>query len=568
MGRRWIVSGVLFALVLAGCSSGDGSESAGGEAQSVEYNLGEATIVQERFDEDSQFRSMPVRLNGLIAVPDEGDGPFPVVMVIHGTHPGCPTDDGGVDRWPCDPEVEQRNYAGFDYLLSELAADGYVALAPNFNAENTFGFGEPTPGERFEQLADLHLSALADAADGGAADFGVDLDGRADPARLAFIGHSRGGEGGVALANSAEVASGAAGYGPAAGVLLIAGATTFRDPWDSSEVPIATVLAGCDGDVTDQAGQFFYEGPRLAPDQEQWASSVFLEGATHNAFNTILSADMVDQSERSDCDPVLDGERQRQWLVDYADGFLGLLFTDDDADRKEAWAELGMVVAEPAPDEVLGLPARVAYLPPAAERDLLLVPASAAELATGPAGGAVTAENADLQFCPKGFYTQDMEPGTEACRRTALTIPGQPALALVTWESDDAAVRIAVPAGAGDFSGASALTLRAAVDPMSPLNEAGRTAVLSIRITDASGATATATTRPDEPALAFPAGEAREDEAGGPGFFTGIVPFTAIRFPVADFDGVDLGSVSEVAVVLGENPSGALFLGDIEFATQ
>jgi len=71
----------------------------------VEYNLGEATIVQERFPEDSRFRNMPVRLNGLIAAPEEG-GPYPVVVIFHGTHPGCPEDEMGVDRWPCDPEVE------------------------------------------------------------------------------------------------------------------------------------------------------------------------------------------------------------------------------------------------------------------------------------------------------------------------------------------------------------------------------------------------------------------------------------------------------------------------------
>ena len=107
----------------------------------VEYDLGEATVVQERFPEGDSFRNMPVRLNGVIAVPAEGDGPFPVVMIIHGTHPGCPEVEHGVDRWPCDPEVEQRNYSGFAYLVEALAEQGYVALAPNFNAEHTFGFG-------------------------------------------------------------------------------------------------------------------------------------------------------------------------------------------------------------------------------------------------------------------------------------------------------------------------------------------------------------------------------------------------------------------------------------------
>ena len=84
--------------------------------KAVEYNLGETTITQARFPEDSRFRNMPVRLNGVIAAPSEGDGPFPVVVIIHGAHPGCPEVEHGVDRWPCDPEVEQRNYNGFAYL--------------------------------------------------------------------------------------------------------------------------------------------------------------------------------------------------------------------------------------------------------------------------------------------------------------------------------------------------------------------------------------------------------------------------------------------------------------------
>ena len=160
----------------------------------VEYNLGDATLVQERFPEDSRFRNMPVRLNGVIAVPQGDSGPHPVAVILHGTHPGCPV-MGDIDPWPCDPEEEQPNYRGFSYLASALAAKGYVVLAPNINAENTFGFGEPTPQERLNQLIDLQLQALAEAASGGENKFGVDLAGRADLHRLALIGHSRGGGG-------------------------------------------------------------------------------------------------------------------------------------------------------------------------------------------------------------------------------------------------------------------------------------------------------------------------------------------------------------------------------------
>ena len=70
----------------------------------VEYTLGDATITQSIFPEDSRFRNMPVRLNGVISVPQSGSGPFPVVLILHGNHPGCPVPEGDtVDRWPCDP---------------------------------------------------------------------------------------------------------------------------------------------------------------------------------------------------------------------------------------------------------------------------------------------------------------------------------------------------------------------------------------------------------------------------------------------------------------------------------
>ena len=79
------------------------------------------------------------------------------------------------------------------------------------------------------------------------------------------------------------------------------------------------------------------------------------------------------------------------------------------------------------------------------------------------------------------------------------------------------------------------------------------------------GRTAAVTTRPDEPALRYPVGEMRQDEAGGSAFFTGIVPLTDVRIPLSSFTGVDLADLAEVAILLDQTPSGALFLGDLEF---
>jgi hypothetical protein len=530
----------------------------------VEYDLGEATVVQALFPDDSRFHNMPVRLNGLIAVPTGEGGPYPVAVILHGTHPGCPVDETGVDRWPCDPALEQPNYRGFGYLVSDLAARGYVALSININAEYTFGFGEPIAGERLEQLLDLHLQALAEAAAGGANAFGVELDGRADVHRLALLGHSRGGEAAVSLANDPEHPLGAEGgaYGPAAGTLAIAAAVASFDPAGGSRVPNAIVLPACDGDVISQDGQFFLEAARLAPAQEAWVTSAWLEQANHNNFNSILRPDQVRQDQRPDCTAPLAPDLQRQWLADYAGDFLEVLFSHDPAVVRAATTRMGMNAFAPAPAELYGLPGRVAVLAPANNRLPLLVPASAEELTASPAGGRVVADGITTHFCPEGFYFPAMLPGSEPCRRNTVEVPGQPAHAVVDWDEAGGALRFALPPGVGLLNFFDAISLRAAVDPMSPRNAQGATQGITIRLTDGSGNTASVATRADEPALQFPQGMVI-DEDGGNAFFTGRAPLTTIRVPLADFAGVNLMDIVEVALVFDRTPSGTLWLADV-----
>jgi dienelactone hydrolase len=534
----------------------------------AEYDLGKATIVQERFPEGDRFRTMPVRLNGLIAAPSGEGGPYPVVLILHGNHHGCPTDEMGVDRWPCDPEVEQPNYRGFEYLVRELAARGYVALSININAENTFGFGEPVPGERLQQLVDLHLGALATAAAGGNNDFGVELAGRADERRLALVGHSRGGEESLRLARQLHDEGSATAnrpYGPVSGLLLLASTATAVEPTGGSPVPMAIVLPACDGDVISQEGQHFYEAARLAPQQTQWATSAWLERANHNYFNQLLPDDPFGRRGRPDCETLLEPETQRGFLVDYAADFLTTIWSQDPEAVREAADRLGLDVQAPAPDELYGLPARGATLAAAADRQPLLVPATAEELATNLVGSTVTEEGITTHFCPEGHYTPAMMPGSEPCRRVTVTIPGQPALAVVSWAEPGAAWRFALPAGDGDLTDYTTFSLRAAVDPLSPLNAAASSQAFTLQLTDGAGNTAGVQSRPDEPALAFPAGLVEEDDFSG-GWFTGPVPMTTIRWTLSDFDGVDLADIGEIALLFDRTPSGSLFLGDLEWA--
>lgn len=579
--RRFLQMIVLFGLtllVLVGCSGVtetptatavpptiEATEPDGALPEAAPYDLGETTITQNRFPEDSRFHNMPVRLNGLIAAPTTGDGPFPVVVIFHGTHPGCPEDETGVDRWPCAPQDEQPNYQGFDYLVSHLAGQGYVALSLNLNAENTFGFGEPDAGERLLQLVELHLGALATAVSGGQNDFGVDLAGRADLQNMAFVGHSRGGEAIVWLAEGIGLAApdayGRFGYGPVRGLLLLAPAVIFSLPVAPS-VPLAVLLPACDGDVIGQEGQMYYDAARVNPEQAAWALSVWLEQANHNGFNSILGPDMVGHANRPDCAPLLTPTEQQAFLLDYADDFLTAVF--DPTNAADPLARMGLDAQTPAPDSLYGRAARVSALAPSADRQRLLVPTAVGELTTHLLNGPVVAEGVTTFFCEEGHYTPFTNPDMEPCRRHNLTIPGNPALEIVSWEAAGAALRFTLPE-ASDLSGYAAISLRVAVDPLSPLNVAGAPQAFSVKLTDEAGGTAVAPTRPNEPALRFPPGNVEEDEVFQDGIFTGRVPLTTIRLPLSAFSGVDLSQIVEVTLLFDQTPSGSLFLTDLEW---
>jgi hypothetical protein len=530
---------------------------------SVEYNLGETTITQSMFTEDSRFRNMPVRLNGIIAAPDAGDGPFPVVVILHGNHRGCPVPEGDtIDRWPCDPDLEQPNYRGYEYLIRRLAAHGIMALSININAEYTIGFGEPIPNERLKQLVDLHLQALAEATGGGLQAFGLDLNGRADLSRLVFIGHSQGGEGAYWLVQDHALDSPDAlvniGYGPVVGVLMVAPSGNLGGA-KGARIPLAILLPACDNDVFQQEGQLYYEITRLDPDQNPWASSVWLERANHNYFNEILRDEAVTRPGRPDCEPLLTPQAQRDFLSEYTLDFLDRILSQDPG----ATARLGMDLSSPAPDQLYEQSARIAGLVPDSDRLPLLLPAAASELETSLQGGEVIAEDLTLTYCKEGYFIPSMVPGSEPCKRVNLTIPGNPAMIVAGWTGPEAALRFSLPEEL-DLSGYSAISLRAALDPLSSLNPPGAEQALTVRLVDVHGATASLSTRAGEPALEYPEGNQEESDTFDGGWFTGRVPLTSIRLPLQEFTGVDLSAIQEIAILFDRTPSGTLFMSDFE----
>jgi dienelactone hydrolase len=99
----------------------------------------------------------------------EGDGPFPVVVLSHG--------------WIATPEI-------YEPVVTELARNGYLAVAPAYPLSNGLAPGGPTISDVTNQPADA--SFVLDQVIGASADPESWLYGLADTEHIAAGGHSLG----------------------------------------------------------------------------------------------------------------------------------------------------------------------------------------------------------------------------------------------------------------------------------------------------------------------------------------------------------------------------------------
>ena len=108
-------------------------------------------------------------LNGRVWFPD-GDGPFPLVLILHGNH-----------------AMKRFSDPGYEYLGTLLAGRGFVTVSVDENFLNQHFAGE-NDARAFVLLEHLELWKRWNRTQGHAFEGKVDMD------RIALIGHSRGGE--------------------------------------------------------------------------------------------------------------------------------------------------------------------------------------------------------------------------------------------------------------------------------------------------------------------------------------------------------------------------------------
>ncbi|MCL2580284.1 MAG: hypothetical protein FWE32_09710 [Oscillospiraceae bacterium] len=227
------------------------------------------------------FGSDTLPLNARVWMP-EGDGVFPIALIVHGNH------DAGV-----------RSYEGYDYLGELLASRGIIAVS----ADQTFLNISPVYDA-------LMLDALQDEV--GARAFVLlehlmqwynwnndpshDFYSKVDFERIALIGHSRGGEAVALAASFADL-----GHYPGNGQVVfdypfsintvIALAPTHRmyDPSGAelslSGINYLVIHGGHDMDFASFEGEDMYH--RVDVSDRGIKAKVWIQHANHGQFNSI-----------------------------------------------------------------------------------------------------------------------------------------------------------------------------------------------------------------------------------------------------------------------------------------
>ncbi len=218
-----------------------------GERQSVDFL---ARVYYPSYDESVLDDPENPQFEGI----EVADGLHPLIVFGHGRYGlGVPT-----------------NYLGMTNLMHHLASWGYICISVNFDVVHSVptDAGIPHRGELFLHAVDYMLAQNADA--------GSLFFGKIDAAKLALIGHSRGGGGAIWALNQNLAAGSPRPIRAAATISPV----EFGTQPKQAAVPHLSLYGSWDGDLDDAQGHRIWDaGVRTAPKQH-----VEIYGANHFHF--------------------------------------------------------------------------------------------------------------------------------------------------------------------------------------------------------------------------------------------------------------------------------------------
>ncbi len=268
------------------------------------------------------FGAEKLPINGSVWMP-EGKGPFPIVLTVHGNH-----------------SMLEYSDPGYAYLGEWMASNGIVMVSVDENFLNGSPDGD-FMGKEMPARGWLLLKHLQQWKQ-WTADASHDLFGKVDLAKVALIGHSRGGEA-VSIAaafnelpafpdNALETFD--FGFGIKGVIALAQTDYRYERRMQLKGVNFLALQGSLDSDEDSFYGLRQYRRTELS--DSTFKAGVLIHGANHGQFNTIWGSNDAGPpySYLLNKGPLIDGEVQRQTAKVMIGSFLKSAFEDDEAYRE------------------------------------------------------------------------------------------------------------------------------------------------------------------------------------------------------------------------------------------
>ncbi len=266
-------------------------------------------------------KSLPI--NGYVWYP-EGDGPFPLVLTVHGNH-----------------MMQDFSDIGYGYLGELLASRGIIFASVDENFLNaswsdiTGGLDEENDARGWILLEHLRTWHTWNN------DNNSQFYKKVDTTKLALIGHSRGGE---AVAHAALLNKMPSYYDDATipldynydiqSIVAIAPVDGQYEPGDArtalKDINYFVLHGAQDADVSSFAGSKQYERITFSDSTDYFKSGIYIQGANHGQFNTSWGDNDVGAfTKLLNNKPLLSGEDQRKIAEVYISAFLETTLKDN-----------------------------------------------------------------------------------------------------------------------------------------------------------------------------------------------------------------------------------------------
>jgi hypothetical protein len=481
------------------------------------------------------------------------DGPYPLVLFLHGNHYACYKGKRAGYTWPCRPGWKPLpNFEGYDYIAERLASYGFVVVSVSGNGVNVLGNQVGDTGMRQRgELIEKHIDLWKTWAITGGAPFGTRFVGKVDLTRIGTMGHSRGGEG--VVWNVIVDRERPTPYGIDAVLPL---APVDFDRTTVNDVPMAVMLPYCDGDVSDLEGMHFFDDARyLQPGDPTPKHTVTVYGANHNFFNTVWSPNGGYPGSFDDGSPRCPGRlteaQQRKVGVAYIVGFFRRYLTDT-MSLDDIWTGVA------TPPSIAPAKALVSYLAPdtPAKRLDLDRFTDVGSIATNQLGGVVRPRGMSTYGWCADTYENPCVPGRYGYGDVHL--PGLPQ-GVLGWSNRSGVVRFGLPPGDRDVSGFDALQFRGAINPGHDANRGLKRQDLVVVLEDGAGNRARVDASDvGNAALAYPVGLRH---------YLGHTILNQVRFGLSRFSGVDLTDIRAVELRFTRTHAGVIDIADLAFSS-